>query len=128
MINGRTRVLLVLCLRIWLAMHHIRGKVVSFEKRKCVHTFTKSCSCSSTHTVLRRVGYHVSCLSSEGTRKIWLTLSFSLISVPDSSLFASDQKKINPFRHLSPYVKHIPTNRSGYAKSSTLGAKCLISL
>jgi hypothetical protein len=66
---------------------------VSFEMRKCVHTFTKSCSCSSTHTVLRRVGYHVSCLSSEGTRKIWLTLSFSLISVPVNSLFAADQRK-----------------------------------
>ena len=54
-----------------------------------VHTLTKSCSCASTHTVVRRVGYHVSCLSSEGTRKIWLTLSFSIISVPFNSLFAA---------------------------------------
>ena len=94
-----------------------------------IHTFTKSCSCSSTHTVLRRVGYHVSCLSSEGTRKIWLTLSFSLISVPVDSLFAAEKEKKNHFWFLFfRYKKHIPTNRSGYAKSSTLGTKCLISL
>lgn len=61
------------------------------------HTFTKSWSCSSTHTVLRRVGYHVSCFSNEGTRKSWLTLSFSLISVPVGSLFAP--KKPNK-RHI----------------------------
>jgi hypothetical protein len=58
-----------------------------------VHTLTKSCSCSSTHTVLRRVGYQVSCLWSEGTRKIWLTLSFSLISVLVDSTFAADQEE-----------------------------------
>ena len=130
MINGRMRVLLVLCLRISLAMHQIKSKVESFEMRKCVHTFTKSCSCSRTHTVLRRVGYHVSCLSSEGTRKIWLTLSFSLISASAvNSLFAANQRKLNPFYiYLSRYVKHLPTNTSGYAKSSALGTKCLISL
>ena len=94
LINSRTRVLLVLYLQIWLAMHQIRGKVVWFEMIKCVHvhTFTKSCSCSSSHTVLRRVGYHASCLSKERTRKIWLTLS-SLISVPFNSLFAVGQRK-----------------------------------
>ena len=42
MINGRTRVLLVLCLQIWQAMHQIRSKVVSFEMGKCVHTPLRS--------------------------------------------------------------------------------------
>jgi hypothetical protein len=30
-INGRTRAPLVLCLRIWLAMHHIRSKELKLE-------------------------------------------------------------------------------------------------
>jgi hypothetical protein len=41
--NGRTRVLLALCPRIWLAMQRqIRSKVVRFETRKCVYTPLRS--------------------------------------------------------------------------------------
>lgn len=53
-------------------------------------TLTKSCSCERTHTVLRKVGYQVSCLSSDGRWNIWLTLSFSLIS-PDVGFRAAMQ-------------------------------------
>src|SRR5882762_4653732 len=52
-------------------------------------TLTKSCSCDRTHIVFRNVGYHVSCLSSEGSWKNWLTLSFSLISSPPSGFLAA---------------------------------------
>lgn len=56
------------------------------------HTFTKSCSCDSTQTVLPSVGYHVSCLFSVLSWNSWLTLSFSLISSPVRGFRASARR------------------------------------
>lgn len=53
------------------------------------HTLTKSCSCESTHIVLRSVGNQVSCLSNDGSWNSWLMLSFSLISSPVSGFLAA---------------------------------------
>src|SRR5271155_3121520 len=86
----------------WLSVHI---RIRFFGCIADTHTFTKSWSCSSTYTVLRRVGYHVvSCLSNEGTWKIWLTLSFSLISVPVTSLFAFKNKIKRYFIFMFPIL------------------------